>query len=221
MEDRTMTLDLERFDETPLTHEPFEFLIVPEFVRPGLCEGINKDYPKLESPGSFSLDGLTYGPKFKGLVDDLNGAEFRAAVEGKFSVDLTSRPTMITVRSRCSSEKDGKIHTDSKTKIITVLLYMNPKWEQPGGRLRLLRSGDNLDDMVAEIPPIAGTLLAFRRSDHSWHGHKPFTGERRVIQFNWVTSEDVLRREQNRHRFSATIKKILGGLHLRVNKVSD
>ena len=85
----------------------------------------------------------------------------------------------------------------------------------------MLRSGENLDDMVAEIPPIAGTLLAFRRSDHSWHGHKPFSGERRVIQFNWVTSEDVLRREQNRHRFSATIKKILGHLQLCVNKVSD
>lgn len=215
-----MTLDIERFDETALTHEPFEFLIVPEFVRPEVCEGINEDYPKMESPGSFPLDGLTYGPKFKELVDDLNGAEFRAAVEGKFSLDLTSRPTMITVRGRCSSE-NGKIHTDSETKIITVLLYMNPKWEQPGGRLRLLRSGDNLDDMVAEIPPIAGTLLAFRRSDHSWHGHKPFSGERRVIQLNWVTSEDVLHREQNRHRFSATIKKILGHLQLRVNKASD
>jgi hypothetical protein len=118
---------------------------------------------------------LTYGPKFKELVDDLNGAEFRAAVESKFSLDLKSRPTMITVRRHCSSEKDGKIHTDSKSKIISVLLYMNPKWEQLGGRLRLLRSGNNLDDVVAEIQPIAGTLLAFRRSDNSWHGHKPFT----------------------------------------------
>lgn len=210
-----MTLDVDRFDKTPLTHEPFEFLIVPEFVRPGLCEGVNEDYPKLESPGSFPLDGLTYGPKFKELVDDLNGAEFRAAVESKFSLDLKFRPTMITVRRHCSSEKDGKIHTDSKSKIITVLLYMNPKWDQLGGRLRLLRSGNNLDDMVAEIQPIAGTLLAFRRSDNSWHGHKPFTGERRVIQFNWVTTEEVVRREQNRHRFSAALKTFFGQLAAR------
>jgi hypothetical protein len=41
------------------------------------------------------------------------------AFELKFSIDLTGRPTMITVRGRCSKEKDGKIHTDSKTKIIT------------------------------------------------------------------------------------------------------
>ena len=74
--------------------------------------------------------------------------------------------------------------------------------------LRLLRSADNLDDMILEVPPSEGTLLAFKRSDNSWHGHKPFNGERRVIQFNWVTSEDVVRREQARHRFSATLKKV-------------
>ena len=45
-----------------------------------------------------------------------------------------------------------------------------------------------------EVPPTEGTLLAFRRSNNSWHGHKPFSGLRRVIQFNWVTSEAVVRR---------------------------
>jgi SM-20-related protein len=206
-----VTLDIERFDKTPLTREPFQFLIVPEFVKAEVCEGITGDYPKVDRPGSFPLSELTYGPRFKELVSDFNGPEFRRAVERKFAMDLSDRPTMMTVRGRCS-EKDGKIHTDSKTKIISVLLYMNPKWEKAGGQLRLLRSGENLDDMIAEIPPIAGTLLVFKRSNNSWHGHKPFSGQRRVIQFNWVTSEEVVGREQNRHRFSATIKKILGSL---------
>jgi SM-20-related protein len=209
-----MTLDLERFEQTPLNKEPFEYLVVPEFVKSQAREGISDDYPKVEKAGSFPLSEVTFGPKFKELTDDLLGSEFRAAVERKFSIDLTSRPTMITVRGRCS-EKDGKIHTDSKTKIITVLLYLNSKWESPGGRLRLLRSEASLDDMVVELPPLAGTLLVFKRSDNSWHGHQPFTGERRVIQLNWVTDEDVVRREQSRHRFSATIKKILGPLAAR------
>jgi hypothetical protein len=64
--------------------------------------------------------------------------------------------------------------------------------------------------MALEVPPVEGTLLAFKRSENSWHGHKPFTGERRVVQFNWVTNDEVVRREQGRHRFSATIKKIFG-----------
>src|SRR5579859_7380463 len=69
--------------------------------------------------------------------------------------DLAGRPTTTTVRGQCSP-KDGKIHTDSLSKIITVLLYMNPGWEQAGGRLRLLRSGNDLEDMIAEVPPLEG-----------------------------------------------------------------
>ena len=203
-------LDLESFRAAPLTREPFEFLIVPEFVKAEARAAIHSDYPEVNQPGSFPLGEVRYGPAFAKLIEQMRSDEFRQAFEEKFDIDLTGRPDMITVRGRCS-EKDGKIHTDSETKIITILLYMNPAWEAAGGRLRLLRSGKNLDDVVLEVPPTEGTLLAFRRSNNSWHGHKPFSGPRRVIQFNWVTSEAVVRREQNRHRFSAWMKKLRGG----------
>jgi SM-20-related protein len=202
-----MMIDLDRFESTPLTREPFEFLVVPEFVTAEARTAVNADYPHIEKRGSFPLSEVKYGPAFGQLIKELDGPQMRSAFERKFGLDLSGRPTMTTVRGRCS-EKDGQIRTDSETKIITVLIYMNPNWETPGGRLRLLRSGDNLDDMIMEVPPSEGTLLAFKRSDNSWHGHKPFSGERRVIQFNWVTSEDVVRREQARHRFSATLKKV-------------
>jgi SM-20-related protein len=202
-----MMIDLDRFESTPLTREPFEFLVVPEFVKADARAAVNADYPHIEKRGSFPLSEVKYGAAFGQLMNELDGPQMRAAFERKFGLDLNGRPTMTTVRGRCS-EKDGQIHTDSETKIITVLIYMNPNWETSGGRLRLLRSADNLDDMILEVPPSEGTLLAFKRSDNSWHGHKPFSGERRVIQFNWVTSEDVVRREQARHRFSATLKKV-------------
>jgi SM-20-related protein len=202
-------LDLEKFRTTPLTREPFEFLIVPEFVNADARSAIDNDYPEVARPGSFPLREVTYGPAFAKLIEEMRSAEFRQAFEEKFNVDLTNRPDMITVRGRCS-EKDGKIHTDSETKIITILIYMNPAWESSGGRLRLLRSATNLNDMIEEVPPTEGTLLAFRRSNNSWHGHKPFSGPRRAIQFNWVTSDAVVRREQNRHRFSAWVKKLRG-----------
>ena len=202
-------LDLERFRATPLTRDPFDFLIVPGFVKDDERAAINQDYPDVARPGSFPLREVTYGPAFAKLIEEMRSDEFRKAFEEKFDIDLTNRPDMITVRGRCS-EKDGKIHTDSETKIITILIYMNPAWESSGGRLRLLRSGNNLDDAIVEVPPTEGTLLAFRRGNNSWHGHKSFSGPRRVIQFNWVTSEAVVRREQNRHRFSAWMKKLRG-----------
>ena len=204
-------LDLERFRTTPLTREPFEFLVVPEFVRTEARAAIDKDYPEVGRAGSFPLREVTYGPGFAKLIEEMRSEEFRKAFEEKFNIDLTNRPDMITVRGRCS-EKDGKIHTDSETKIITILVYMNSAWESSGGQLRLLRSGTSLEDIILEVPPTEGTLLAFRRSNNSWHGHRPFSGSRRVIQFNWVRSEAVVRREQNRHRFSAWMKKLRGAL---------
>lgn len=138
-----------------------------------------------------------------------NPREFRKAFEEKFQVDLSNRPTTITVRGRCG-RGDGKIHNDSTSKIITVLIYMNPAWDNSGGRLRLLRSRDNIDDVAVEVPPSDGTLVTFLRSDRSWHGHLPFVGERRVIQFNWVTDNDSQWVSLFRHRVSASVKQIFG-----------
>ena len=201
-------VDLARFRGTALCREPFDFLVVPGFLKADALEAIHADFPRVDRPGSFPLESQRYGPAFAALIDELKGEEVQAAFEQKFGMVLTGRPTMFTVRGRCS-ERDGGIHTDSLTKLITVLIYMNPTWEESGGRLRLLRSGTNLDDYILEVPPEEGTMLCFRRSENSWHGHKPFIGPRRVIQMNWVTSQKVLRYENRRHRFSAALKRIL------------
>ena len=201
-------LDLATFKATQLCREPFEYLIVPRFLKAEGLARIHADYPKVDRPGSFPLSEVTYGPAFAALIDELRGDAVREAFAGKFAVDLKDRPTMFTVRGQCW-EKDGNIHTDSATKIITILIYMNPTWEESGGRLRLLRSGTDLEDVILEVPPEEGTLICFRRSDNSWHGHKPFVGPRRVIQMNWVTSKKVLRYESSRHRLSAVFKRIV------------
>jgi hypothetical protein len=129
-------------------------------------------------------------------------------VAEKFGMDLSSCPTMVTVRGQ-SRAADGKIHTDSRSKLITVLIYMNEEWESPKGRLRLVGSPDNLDDVIAEVPPERGTLLMFRNDLNAWHGFEPFAGPRRVIQLNWVRDASVVRREQARHRMSAFFKRLL------------
>lgn len=202
-------LDLDAFRAAPLVQEPYEHLILPRFVKPEALRRLNSDYPEIEQTGSFPLDSLKFGAGFRALVDALESAEFRKAFERKFGVDLTDRPTTITVRGRCGS-RDGNIHCDSSSKIITVLLYLNPDWGDSGGRLRLLRSRNDINDFAAEVPPSGGTLVAFLRSDHSWHGHVPFHGERRVVQFNWVNDTSNRRLAIFRHRLSASVKHIFG-----------
>src|SRR5437667_10325221 len=170
-------LDLERFRTTPLTREPFEFLIVPEFVKTEARAAIDKDYPEVARAGSFPLREVTYGPAFAKLIEEMRSEEFRKAFEAKFDVDLTNRPDMITVRGRCC-EKDGKIHTDSEPKIITIMIYTNAEWESAGGRLRVLRSGHELDDMILGVQPAEGTRQALRDSNTSWLRHQPVDGPR-------------------------------------------
>jgi SM-20-related protein len=201
-------LRLDAFQATPLVREPFEHLIVSNFVHPERLAAINADYPKICTSGSFPVDQLSFGPAFRAFLDELESDEFREAFEKKFNIDLSSRPTVTTVRGRCDS-RDGKIHTDSTSKIITALMYMNESWEHQGGRLRLLRSATDLNDIIVEVPPTAGTLVAFKRSNNSWHGHEPLAGERRVIQFNWLTTEGNRQIAMLRHHTSAALKRVL------------
>jgi hypothetical protein len=199
--------DFEALEQTPLQRDPFEFLVVPDFIKADKFPAVVADYPAVPGPGSHPPAELAIRGRFKELMGELLGPRFRSAVERKFAIDLTGRPTMYTVRGFVR-EKDGAIHTDSTTKIITVLVYMNERWQEDAGRLRLLRGPDDLDDYVAEVPPHGGTLLVFRRADNSWHGHKPISGPRRAIQLNWVTSQEVVDGEQRRHQFSTKFKRL-------------
>ena len=200
-------LDLAALDATPLVREPFDHLILPGFVPAHLAEVIGADYPAIDKAGSFALDDLPIKGAVEGLIDALNGPAFRAAVEAKFDLHLTALPTLFTLRGMCGPN-DGQIHTDSKTKVITVLIYLNQAWAPDGGRLRLLRNGQDLEDVICEVPPDFGSLLIFRRSDNSWHGHKAFSGPRRVLQMNWVVSDRVAGWNHFRHRVSAAVKRL-------------
>ena len=199
-------LNIDRLRATPLRREPFDFLIVPGFVGQNAKTGLKDDFPQIAHAGSFPLSGLTYGPAFSALLDELRGSEFGAAMSGKFSIELTAYPILITVRG-CCGRHDGHVHTDAAWKVVSVLLYLNEDWNSDGGRLRLLHS-KNLEDVAVEVPPTWGTLLAFRRSERSFHGHKPFEGERRVVQLNWATDQKLIDREVRRHRRTARLKRL-------------
>lgn len=202
-------LNYENLKRTPINATPFPYVILPNFIDSRYLPEIHNDYPHIEQSGSFPIQDLKYGEAFKRLIAALNSPTFRECIEEKFEVTLQGLPTITTVRGRCAA-RDGSIHTDSVTKIITILVYMNPQWEKPGGQLRLLRNATDIEDYIVEIPPAEGTLLAFKVTDNSWHGHLPFEGPRRVIQFNWLTSHTVAKRELLRHRLSYRMKRLRG-----------
>ncbi len=189
--------------------EPFEHLIVPGVIARDALSAVHEDFPAIDKPGSYPVSQLSYGARFANLLEELEAPPFAEAVGAKLGIDLTGRPTMITVRGQCR-KTDGAIHTDSDGKLVTVLIYLNPSWEAPGGQLRLLRNAHDLDDYVAEVPPDEGTMVAFTCRPNAWHGHRSFEGQRRTIQLNWVRSRGYKTRENMRHSLSASLKKLSG-----------
>lgn len=202
-------LDISKLEAATVQTDPFEYLLVNDVLHNSCKAAIEDDFPKIDRIGSFPLSTLKYGKGFAELIEELLGKEFEQVVGRKFNIDLSQYPTMFTVRGQCSATSDGHIHTDSKDKVITVLLYLNQGWQSTGGRLRLLRS-KNLEDVAAEVPPTMGSLLVFKRSDRSWHGHKPFEGKRMSLQMNWVKSDRYQRKEQMRHQISSFVKRLFG-----------
>jgi SM-20-related protein len=201
-------LDLDALRQAQVTHDPFRHTVVQDFVKPANAAAIRKDFPPIAFPGLLPVEATVYGPSFGAMIEELQSPAVARVFSEKFDIDLAGRSTMITVRGRCQ-QKDGRIHTDSMAKLVTALLYFNESWEPAGGRLRLLRRPDDLNDIIAEVPPDAGTLVAFRRSDCSFHGHEPFVGVRRYVMINWMASSFAAKRELLKHRLSAAAKRHL------------
>ena len=200
-------IDLARLRAAPLCRDPFDFVVVENFLADDSLPALIDAFPAVPGHGSYALGSVSCPRLFADLAAELEGDAMRAAIEEKFELDLTDRPTMITLRGY-GDGKDGGIHTDSVTKLITVLIYMNHDWVDPAGRLRILRGPRDLEDYAAEIPPLGGMMIAFRRSDRSFHGHRAHVGRRQSIQLNWVTDAAVVRRELGRHAWSARLKAL-------------
>ncbi|MDX2258240.1 MAG: 2OG-Fe(II) oxygenase [Hyphomicrobiaceae bacterium] len=200
-------LNLDKLRSAKVEETPYLFTVIPGFLSPDSVRAINATYPNIEKGGSYPIESLEENMAIKEVIDELDGPEFEAIIAEKFGVALDGRPKMYSLRGYTRA-KDGQIHTDSKDKIITVLLYLNENWSKDGGRLRILKNGHDVDDYVTEVPPDNGTLLVFKRADNSWHGHHPFEGQRRSLQMNWMTSEGSKGWHKIRHSISAAVKKI-------------
>ena len=204
-----MALDFAALGQAQVQTVPYPHFVVPKILSDDAIAAAIADYPDIDMAGIFPLDTVKGGPAFRQLIEDLRSPEVRRIIAEKFDMDLADHDTMVTIRA-CCRPTDGKIHTDATFKKATMLLYLNElQWPHPGGILRVLRSGTDLEDYTAEVPPNGGTLVAFKCTDNAWHGHKPHDGVRRYIMVNFVKDKAALKRQVARHRFTAGLKRFL------------
>ena len=200
-------LNFELIKKAEINSEIYPFFTVQDvFLNKEAHKKIATDFPNINKGGSFPSDSVSYGESIQTLIDCLEGDQMRTILENKFEVDLKDKPVVSTFRGY-SRMKDGKIHSDSKTKIITVLLYLNENWDESIGLLRMLKEKDNIDNYIIEIPASMGSMVAFKVTNNCWHGFIPFEGKRCSIQLNYLYTE-ALSQHNFRHKLSSFYKKL-------------
>jgi hypothetical protein len=196
-------LEAASLDLTPFPHV-ISSNVLPEARRAEL----ERDFPDISITGFVPPEGYSAGEAFNELIADMTSLELAELLGDKFEIDLVSKPTLVTVR-RWSESAAGRPHTDGADKLVTALVYLNREWAPQTGCLRILPSQDINAPGAREVKPTFGNFVAFQRSDHSWHGHLPFKGERRVLQVAWCVSEEAIARKRKSHGQSSFLKTVL------------
>ena len=202
-------LDYKVIRDAKLHRTPYDYMIGAGAIREQWIPALRESFPDIKLTGFHPLQQMKVQGAFAKLLDEVRGPDFACAVSGALAIDLSSYPTLITVR-KVSAAHEGRIHCDSESKIATLLIYMNEGWLSPEGRFRVLRNDHDFNDYAAEVSPEMGSFVAFRRAENSWHGHTPFVGERRVVQVAWVRSQTDIDRKTKRHGLSSFLKRLLG-----------
>jgi len=208
---------------TRVAREPFAFVIAHDQLPRSAQQQLAEDFPRYGSAGFFPYDAEDCGPSINRLVGEITARPFADALGERLGIpNLGSYPTLVTI-CRALNKRHGTIHTDSRSKVATALLYFNESWpDTSDGCFRFLNRVDDIDDLAApEIKPLYGELAAFKRADNSFHGHLPYEGERRVIQVAWLTSEEEKARKTQRGRLSRLFKKIFGRLDRKLGAGRD
>lgn len=215
----TALLDPTRLDrpDTLIRTEPFPFLLAHSQLPEQSRAALDRDFPNYSVAGFFPYDASECGESINELVKAVISPEFASVVGTKLGIaNLGKYPVLVSLCRYCN-KRHGTIHTDSKSKVATTLIYLNSGWQNTSdGCLRFLFRVDAIDATVApEVRPVYGEFVIFKRTDNSFHGFLPYEGERRVIQVAWVTSEEEKLRKTQRGTASRFFKKLAGGLDRR------
>lgn len=202
-------LKLDALKNAEVSSTPYPFFVVENAIVDSEVQSVIQEFPKIEQGGSFNIEDVEIKPHFDRFLKSLDTPEFRQILTDKFDVNVMEHPMMITLRGY-SRQKDGRIHSDSKSKLLTILIYLNESWNAPNGRLRILNDAQDINNYVAEINAGPGSLVAFKVTDNGWHGYIPYEGQRQSIQINFLTSEKANAKHKFFHGLSAKMKKIFG-----------
>lgn len=201
--------------QTPLRSDgPFPFVLARDVLDPIESDQLRSDFPRYRGAGFFPHDTADCGASINALIEAATAPAFSNLLGERLDIERLSQYPVLVTLCRSLNRRHGTIHTDSRSKIATALIYLSADWPPTSdGCLRFLANNHDIDAVVApELRPVYGALAAFKRTDNSFHGHLPFEGERPVIQIAWLVDAQERDRKTRRGRTSRAIKWLTGRL---------
>ncbi|MBI3507851.1 MAG: hypothetical protein HY059_23700 [Proteobacteria bacterium] len=178
--------DLQALNLAPLVREPFEFVIAPKFAPAKTVEWISRNWPDLGRSGAVPIESVPLNQMMRTVIESFESDEFRDAIATKLGVELAGKRRVIRLYDRCRGP--GPIHLEPPPNVAKVLFYPNISSQSDSDNdscMRFTRTPDSLNDFVAEILPVAGTLAAFCCRPNAWHGRAAHFGRRNMLEIRW------------------------------------
>ncbi|HTA64765.1 MAG TPA: 2OG-Fe(II) oxygenase, partial [Xanthomonadaceae bacterium] len=107
---------------------PFSYLIAQGMLRADAMAELQRDFPRYPEAGFFPHKTEDCGPSVNRLVAEITSPAFADALGERLGVPGMSKlPALVTLCSRLN-RRHGTIHTDSRSKVLTTLVYLNTDW---------------------------------------------------------------------------------------------
>ena len=189
---RIETLNIEDLKQNYFSSEPFNHLVIDNFLSEDIIEKIAKEFPDFEEEFWYSYDNPLESKKASNNWNNFNNFTYSYFLK-VLSSEFTSLLENIT---GCKLYPDiglhgGGLHTHKKggrlnphldysvhpkldlQRKLNLILYVNPLWKpEYGGHLGLWKSDSNGDPIALEkeIECVFNRAVIFDTSQNSWHG---------------------------------------------------
>lgn len=201
-----------QFESATLNQRPFRWVHLAEAFPADVANQLSDSFPMegmresvghdghyhlwdrtLISEGEIVQNGAGLGPSWRGLVEHLVTEEYRGGIERLMKVSLDESRLLVRA-CRYSAGMWMLPHTDRADRVVTQIVYLNPRWEGAwGGELRILREPDE-EAVEHTVLPLFNTSVVFARSDRSFHSVRKveeFVTEPRLsLLLQFVKSEE-------------------------------
>src|SRR5689334_3382720 len=175
--------------------KPFRHIVIDDFLDPGFCHLLMKEFPAFDSARALNERGETgrkaviseparLGPAYARFDQMIRGHQFLGLMSSITGIaDLLYDPEYVgggTHENLDGQELDSHVDFNYHPRRpwhrrLNLIVFLNPEWDASwGGCLELLRDplAPAAENRMASVVPLANRCVVFETTERSWHGFR-------------------------------------------------